>query len=469
MRRTTLYGAIAAGAVLAGTAALRRPGPKAAGAKRLPVMSLADTLAVLTEVLAPNIAKGVIKRRKRVVGVAERAELDTRAIRRVKQLRDTYGPGPVLLRVPVRNQAVILDPADAWRVLDETPAIFTTASSEKVAALRHFEPHGALISTGPERTERRRFNEAVLEMDCPVHSLADSFERVAREEADTLLAAAGADGEFGWDDFAPAWFRVVRRVVFGDGARDDEELREMVDSLREDGNWAMFKPRDKALREAFFARLRHHLSRAEPGSLAARVAAEPKNARTAPEHQIPQWLFAFDPAGMATYRAMGLLAAYPEQLARARAEATAEPGDRGLPQLRAAILEALRLWPTTPLILRQSLAETRWATGVLPKGAGVLIYAPFFHRDDTQLAFAHRFAPEIWAQDPPAHGWPLVPFSGGPAVCPGRHVVLMVGAMFLRRLLAGHGLALGDPARLPPEALPGTYDHYTMRYRLVPA
>jgi len=467
MRRTTLYGAIAAAAVLAGTAALRRPAPKAAGAKRLPVMSLADTLAVLAEVLAPNIAKGVIKRRERVVGIAERTELDTRAIRRVKRLRDTYGPGPVLLRVPVRNQAVILDPAEAWRVLDETPAAFTTASSEKVAALRHFEPHGALISTGAERAERRRFNEAVLEMDCPVHSLADSFARVAREEADTLLAAAGGDGEFGWDDFAPAWFRVVRRVVFGDGARDDEELREMVDSLREDGNWAMFKPRDTALREAFFARLRHHLARAEAGSLAARVAAEPKDERTAPEHQIPQWLFAFDPAGMTTYRALALLAAHPEQRARARAEAGAASGEAGLPFLRAAMLEALRLWPTTPLILRQSCAETRWATGVLPEGAGVLIYAPFFHRDADHLPFAHRFAPEIWAEDPPVKGWPLVPFSGGPAVCPGQHVVLMVGSLFMARLLAAGDIALCDPARLPPGALPGTCDHYTMRLRLV--
>jgi hypothetical protein len=40
----------------------------------------------------------------------------------------------------------------------------------------------------------------------------------------------------------------------------------------------------------------------------------------APEQQICQWLFAFGAAAMATFRALALLAAHPEQLERARPE-----------------------------------------------------------------------------------------------------------------------------------------------------
>lgn len=471
MRKGPLVGLIAAGAAMAAAAALRRPvGGQNGSSAGLSTMSIGDTLAFTMQVLAPNLAKGVIKRRKRVVGGAEAAELDARAVRRMQRLHEKYGPGPALLKIPVRNQAVIFDPADAWRVLDETPDPFSTASSEKAAALGHFEPLGALVSDGHERAERRRFNESVLESSCPMHSLLESFEAVVRQEADDLLGSTGPVGELGWGDFSDAWLRVVRRVVFGNGARDDEDLREMLDELRQDANWAFLKPRKTDLREAFLERLRGHLRRAEAGSLASRIAAEPTDERTAPEHQVPQWLFAFDPAGMATYRTLGLLAAHPQHLARARAEVDASQLEvgRGLPFIRASILESLRLWPTTPLILRQTTSETRWAAGVLPAGASVAIFAPFFHRDDRQHRFANRFAPDIWSEDPPAGGWPLIPFSGGPAVCPGQHVVLLLGSLFIARLIEGHRLLLCEPERLEVDALPGTFDPYSMRYRLHP-
>jgi len=471
MRKRTVLGMVAVGGALAMNAVLRRGagGGTARPATGLPTMSLSDTLAFLTDVGLPNLAKGVIKRRKRVVGAAEAADLDRRAVCRMQQLHEKYGPGPALLKIPVRNQAVIFEPEDGWRVLEQTPEPFSPASSEKKAALGHFQPHGALISEGAERAERRRFNDDVLESGCPIHSLTESFARAVQEETEELFRSIAAEGELDWDAFSNAWFRVVRRVVFGEGARGDVELRRMVDELRYDANWAFLKPRDKRLRKAFLERVRHHLRRAGAGSLAERIAEAPKNESTKPEHQVPQWLFAFDPAGMATYRALGLLAAHPDQLARARFEADVARAthDRGLPFIRASILEALRLWPTTPLILRQTTSETRWATGVLPAGAGVAIFAPFFHRDDRQLPFANRFAPDIWSEDPPMDGWPLVPFSAGPGVCPGQHVALLLGSLFIARLIEGHQVRLSEPERLNPDELPGTFDHYSMRYRLL--
>jgi hypothetical protein len=37
-----------------------------------------------------------------------------------------------------------------------------------------------------------------------------------------------------------------------------------------------------------------------------------------------------------------------------------------------------------------------WPAGTLPAGSNVVVFAPYFHRDDQRLPFADRFAPELW-------------------------------------------------------------------------
>jgi hypothetical protein len=59
----------------------------------------------------------------------------------------------------------------------------------------------------------------VLENDRPVHSMAPAFLAVVEEETARLLREAG--GRLDWDGFIRAWYAMVRRVVLGDGARDD--------------------------------------------------------------------------------------------------------------------------------------------------------------------------------------------------------------------------------------------------------
>lgn len=425
----------------------------------LPRASVRDTLAVVTDIVAPNVAKGVILRRPSMVRLAERLKLDERGVRRMQKLRRRYGEGPLMLRVPGRSQALVLAPDDVHRVLAESPVPFSTASTEKRAALAHFEPKVSLISDPPERAERRRVNDEVLESHRAMHSMTDSFLPIVTQEMELLLGQA--DGSLEWEAFYEAWFRIVRRVVFGDGARDDEEVTELMEKLRAAGNWAFFHPKRRALRDQLHERLRYYLSRAEPGSLAAAMAARPTPPVSAPTHQMPQWLFAFDPAGIATFRALALLATHPEQAARAQSEI----GDEGVqPYLRACVLEALRLWPTTPLVLRQSTEKTPWDRGVMPEDTGVLIYAPFFHRDETRLDFADRFAPEVWLDDPPAGGWPLIPFSDGPGICPGRHLVLLLTSTALATLLRRPMRLASDKELSPESPLPGTLDHFTLRF-----
>jgi hypothetical protein len=129
------------------------------------------------------VAKGVIIRRPTTLAIADWLDLDRRAIRTLQRLWAEYGSGPLMLRIPVRSLAVILDPQDVHRVLAESPGPFAPATPAKVAALADFEPKMALISSGPERADRRRYNELVLEADCAVHRLAGHFLEVVESEA----------------------------------------------------------------------------------------------------------------------------------------------------------------------------------------------------------------------------------------------------------------------------------------------
>ncbi|MAL98192.1 MAG: cytochrome P450 [Alteromonadaceae bacterium] len=438
-------------------------------ASSLPKATLAETITIATQVFGPLFAEGVIIRRPAVLRLADKLDLNRRGVDRIQELRNKYGDGPLLLPLPGRPQAVILKPEHVKRVLDETPEPFAAVTAEKHAALVHFQPRGVLISHGAARARRREFNEQVLGSDKPVHGLAARFVAVVAEEADGLLAELAGSQVLTWERFAPVWFRVVRRVVLGDGAREDEALTEQVNQLREAANWAFLHPRRKALREQLHQWLSEYLDRAEPGSLAAVIGATPTDEDTAPTDQVAHWLFAFDPAGMTTFRALALLAAHPEEAEKARAEYRKSEGTarQYLPYIRACILESLRLWPTTPVVLRETTAETQWANGLMPAHTSVVIFSGYFHRDEQRLPQANQFFPELWEADRPGENWPLIPFSSGPGVCPARHLVLLVTSTMLGALSSGHQVELDPPSQLDPrEPLPGTLSHFSLRFRL---
>jgi cytochrome P450 len=434
---------------------------------RIPTASAVDTMAITSDMILPTLAKGPIIRRPRVVGVAERFDLVGRAVRRMQQLHEAYGDGPLLLRLPVFHQAVVLAPQHVHRVLAESPEPFSADSDLKHASLSHFQPQAVLISKGAARADRRRFNEAVLDMPRPMHRLAERFRTVIEEEADVMLAQASRQGSLDWAVFSGAWFRVVRRVVLGDAARDDVEFTRLHERLRAHANLAFLQPKRRALRARFFARLRSYLERAEEGSLAAVMAGTHATDTTAVDHQPPHWLFAADPAGMATFRSLALLAAHPEHHLHARDEVGRQDEAPTLPFLRQCVLESLRLWPTTPLILRQTSVETRWETGVMPAGTSVIVFAPYFHRDDRHLAEAHRFAPQLWSRPRTSADWPLVPFSDGPVVCPGKNLVLLLTSTMLAELLRHGWYRERPPAKLhATRPMPSTLDNYTLVFEL---
>lgn len=441
------------------------------GGVELPRASLLDTLRFSLGVLMPIVAGGTIARRPRVMALEERLQTDDRAIRVLQRMRARYGPQPLRLRVLGRSVAVVLSPDDVRRVLAESPEPFALANREKRGALSHFQPEGVLISHGSARADRRRFNEAVLDADLPVHRLATTMVTAITEEGQHIGDGTRSAGCLDWDQFITGWWRMVRRVVLGEAARDDHAVTDTLTALRSDANWSYLRPKRTALRERFLQRLRTYLDAAEPTSLAGRLTETPATAETRPGHQVPQWLFAFDAAGIVTFRALALLATHPEHAQRVRAElAEADLSVAAdLPYLRACVLESVRLWPTTPIILRDTTVDTGWNGTAIPARSAVAICAPFFHRDEQALPYADQFAPDIWL-DGRASGNPaLVPFSSGPGACPGRNLMLYISSTLLATLLQRQDFHLVSRTRISPRyPLPRTLNNYALRFAVAP-
>jgi cytochrome P450 len=421
--------------------------------------SVTETARILGNVVLPILAQGVIARRPALTAAAERADLDGRGVRTLQRMRDRHGAGPLVLRIPGRTVVLPLHPDDVHRVLRDSPEPFAPATREKRGALNRFQPHGVLVSHGQVRAERRRFVEEVLDTGHPVHRLAEPFTAVAEDEAGLLREQVRRSGVLDWEQFGTAWRRTVRRIVLGDSARDDRRTTDLLTALREEGNWSVLHPGRPGRRRRLHARLAAAVDRAEPGSLAALVAATPAATGVDPVDQIPQWLFAFDPAGMATHRALGLLAAHPEQQERALA---GDDTDGGL--LRAAVLESVRLWPTTAVVLRETTAQTRWGPTVLPRGTSLGIISSFFHRDDGVVDRADRFDPDRWEDGRADGDRSLLPFSAGPVSCPGRELVLFTASRFLATLLDRTRVGpLGAFPLDPTRPLPRGLDPFRLR------
>ncbi|WP_228454289.1 cytochrome P450, partial [Streptomyces alkaliphilus] len=430
-------------------------------------LSPRDSARVLTQLLLPTAAKGPIIRRPAPMKLSERRGWDRRALALMAELRERYGDGPVMVTTTARPIALLLTPEGMHRVLERTPDPFTPDTLEKRRALGQFQPHGSLISRGGERRARRRVNEKALEASRPMHSLAPEVTRRTAEESSATVRRALRHGVLGWDDFKEAWWRSVRRIVLGEAAADDTELIRQLDVLRSAANLSLLRTRQRARRDEFLLRVHRYAFTAEPGTIAHELHdLAPGLPEADPVGQIPHWMFAYEPAGMVTYRALALLAGHPEQAARA-VEEVREAGDPAsphlLPHLRACVLESVRLWHTTPLLLRETTEPTRWAGGTMPAGTLVAAYTPWFQRSDFAAPHQDSFAPEQWLSGKAEENPALVPFSGGPGRCPAENLVLLAASSWLAGMLADTDWkVISRPAPRAGEPIPALLDHFTL-------
>ncbi|MDA4100166.1 cytochrome P450 [Mycolicibacterium monacense] len=371
------------------------------------------------------------------------ASTAARAVRRMQQLREQFGAGPVELVLPGRRMVVVLDPDDVRRVLAGAPEPFHPANREERKSL--------------EWSQRRDLDDAALDSGAEMHRLAGAFGDVIAAEARELTDEVTARGTMDANQFMAAWWRIVRRIALGDRARDDDEITDALLRLRRARNWSFLSMPHYRTRARFLERLYDYVEDPQIGTLAAAV---PASGAVDPVGPLPQWLFAFDAAGIAQLRALAVLATHPAAMARAIEDAAEPDRLRLRPFLRACVLESVRLWPTTPTILRETTE----------KGAGLMIVTPAFHRDPKLLPFANDFVPDIWL-DGRARSYPqLVPFSAGPAECPGRNLALFTTSTLLANLLSALDFRISSMPHLSPdEPLPVTLNQHGLEFAVVTA
>jgi cytochrome P450 len=430
--------------------------------------SIIEGVRFTAQVGIPNVAQGLFKKRQAVVSVVGKLPADHLAFKLVEGLARKYGPDPFWVRVGAEETLLLTHPDDIRIVLGGSPSPFASDPEAKRKGMTAFQPTGLSISRGDLWADRRAFAEAVLQTGSPLHSLASTFAAIAVEEADGLLAAGG---ELTFDQLNAAFQRLTRRVVFGAAAADDTALTDQLGALMSAGNKMPGKPADGY--DEFHARLAAYVAKPDPTALTGLIAGAPSTDETDVPGQLIHWLFAMGdtlPANL--FRALALLSAHPEALARVRKESAGDSVEEvaGAAYLAGCILEAMRLWPTTGLFGRVQSEDYRWTNGQkTPAGTQLLIHNLFNHRNSERIPFADRFAPEEWSEGSAGDDWSFNFFSHGPQGCPGAGMSIFLGQAFLGRLLAqATPTVTSGPTVDAAKPLPYGYDVYAATIGLEP-
>jgi cytochrome P450 len=441
----------------------------------LPSASLAESVQFNQLVVLPNAVQGLFRRRRAPVAVATKTGVDGHAVGLMSRLRRSHGPGPVWIRVMRDRALLMLDVEDVRRVLEGSPDPFASDPPAKRRGIAHFQPDALTISRGELWAERRRFAESVLESAKAAHRLADRFVAVTAEELRLVIdeVERDDDGVLGYDAWHRAFRRIVRRIVLGDAAREDEELSDLLGELMSEAN-GLPSSRSKHL-DPFMERLEEHVARAEKGSLSSLFARAPAAEDSPPAGQAIHWLFATQDTDSANaLRALALICAHPEQhalldgeLDRAGAEGLASgKGVAGLTFMRACLSEAMRLFPTTPLLSRETLVELSWRGAVVPAGTQILIVNAFHHRDRERLDYADRFAPEEWIDGDASENWAFNHFSHGPQGCPGANLALLIASSALATVLTEREVSWRGGGLNAAKPLPHMLDYFGLEFEL---
>jgi cytochrome P450 len=330
--------------------------------------------------------------------------------------------------------------------------------------MSHFQPDALTLSRQADWRDRRPFNEAVLGSRERVHPFAARFVAVAGDEVERMPVGCTLD----WRDWEAMFDRITLRVIFGDSSRDERRLTGLLEKLMAEANRLVgLTPNDDYYE--LYGGLERQLRDPEPGSLLASFADAPHSDRTRVVQQIPHWMFAMrDTLGANAYRALVAIVADPAVERRVRDEIAvvdlADPAalDR-MRYLEGALHEAMRLWPTTPLLAREAIRDVTLAGERVPAGTQILILNVFNHRDPDHVEDADRLVPERWSDG--AGDYRFNHLSNGRQDCPGAPLVLLLGKAVLANVLARYSLELEAPRlRTSGGALPAMLDFFQARF-----
>lgn len=425
-----------------------------------PHASVLEGIRFTAQVGAPSIILGLFNKRELPSRIASTLGADHFGYRLVEGMVRSYGPGPFYVRVARDETLLLHDPADLKFVLSSSPDPFASDLETKRKGMAAFQPDALTISRGQTWQDRRRFADAVLDSDKPMHRMAQPFVGIAAETAREL-----ASETIRWQNFNAAFQRMTRRVVFGNRAADDTRLTEILGEMMSAGNKMPGEPAPQY--GEFISMIDGYLDAPEPNSLAAMIPQAPALPDATPSGQVIHWLFAMgDTLAANVFRALNALAAHGEQryeveVEMANRDIMSGPGIASLDYLAGCLFETMRLWPATSMFGRVAIRDVEFPNGaVLPAGGQVLIYNVFNHRNRDRIPYADRFSPGEWVSGDAGSDWSYNFFSHGPQVCPGIGLSMLLGQTVLAHLLDA-GTPVVSGTRLDPgKPLPHSLDLY---------
>lgn len=439
-------------------------------AGQLPEATRFESLRFGLTHLAPSLARGLFRRRRTMVRWTGRLGYSERAAHVVGRLRDKYGDPGVRLKLPGSGVRILLWGRQAIRhVLENSPDPYGPPEA-KLKGMGHFQPNSVTLSTGATWRDRRRFNEAVLDFGLAAHGEGPAFHAMVLGETRRCLDRGRDAGEVTWIDLADLFERVALQVIFGAGARDDRRIASLLEKLMSRANTPIGLREESKRYLELRSAIDEYLQTAEEGSLAGRAAGVETTEQTDPHDQFPHWLFATkDTLAANTARALAVIAADPAVAERVRKELDRiDPRDAAgiaeLSYLAGCVQEAMRLWPTTPILSRRLAEDDEIAGFPVEAGSQILISNTFGHRDAERVDRAHDFFPERWLD-----GDPDVLFnhlSRGPQVCAGKDLALFLARAVLADLLRGARWKLKKPTLDPNPPLPFSLNVRPLRFEV---
>jgi len=192
--------------------------------------------------------------------------------------------------------------------------------------------------------------------------------------------------------------------------------------------------------------------------------------------QTATMLFAgFETTARLLFWAVYLLALDQQEQAAIREEVAAFPPERiatmqdlqNWPRLRCVLLEALRLYPPVPQLIRQALEPDEVLGERVEVGDLIWISPWTLHRHRDHWTDPNAFVPERFHGQPQPwlHG-AFIPFGGGPRICIGASFSMAEAQILIATLLNRHRIGLIDSRPVLPVGLITTVPSYEPRFSL---
>lgn len=403
----------------------------------------------------PWIASGLFRERPIVARIIRDLHPDFNGERLGRLLRPHPGVRGVWVGTFASKSLLLFDPCLIQRVLALSPQIYGPPRA-KVLGMSHYQPGALTTSTGDSWLLRRRFHERLFFVN--TKGSLERFGTIVGDEVKSLLGKEGSAIQ--WTDLSAAFSAITLRVIFGDAARDRYDLISDLDRLRSRANW-LCRPRRAQPLCRFRQAIEHLLCTADSSSLAG-LARECGREEMGMDvvSQVTHWTFAMqDTLANNVTAALALIANDEVTLQRIRVAIEAEgPLDETVDYLLSGCFrEAMRLWPTTPFLVRQTRIADLLGDEILPAGVQVIIWNGFNHRDDFLTPDANRFRPSRWSEPVTAER-PYYPLSGGAQSCVGGPLATFLASAFLREFLSRCTFSCVRPRWASGGVIPNSFD-----------